>query len=122
MVTAAMNTVAAAMAPNPRQNAAPQSQPAASSLPENLSRPGLGKTANDSDADLISRKLETANDVAEKLDTSFRYQVHKGSHQIMVKVVDNATGKVVREIPSARFLDMMQELQKLTGFIINEKA
>lgn len=122
MATAAMNTVAAAVAQTTRQNAAPQSQSAASSLPANLSRPGLGKTANDSDAALISRKLETANDVAEKLDTSFRYQIHEGSHRIMVKVVDNNTGKVVREIPSARFLDMMQELQKLTGFVINEKA
>jgi len=122
MVTAAMNSVASFVEQTVRPNAAPQSDSAASSLPAILSRPGLGTTAKDSDVDLLSKKLESANDVAEKLDTSFRYQVHKGSHVIMVKIVDNNTGKVVREIPSARFLDMMQELQKLTGFIINEKA
>lgn len=122
MATATMDPVAAVQAQLPRQKAAPQARPAASSLPAILSRTGLGTTVKDSDSELVSNKLENANDVAAKLDTSFRYQIHKGSKAILVKVVDNTTGKVVREIPSAKFLDMMQELQKLTGFIINEKA
>ena len=56
------------------------------------------------------------------MNTSVRYQVHKASKIITVQVVDDETGQVIREVPPAKFLDMMEKLQQLVGFIINEKA
>ena len=82
----------------------------------------IAKSQSTPDAALIIQTVDKANSMTRQSDTSLHYQVHEASNVITVKVVNNDTGQVIREVPSEKFLDMMEKLEQLVGFIINEKV
>lgn len=71
---------------------------------------------------LIKERVENANKMTSRMNTTVRYRIHEASKLVTVKVMDKETGQVIREIPPQKFLDMMVALQDQVGFIINEKA
>lgn len=77
-------------------------------------------------AEVNKQKLETlAKDFNNLIDTigkSLRVSVHEGTNTITVKIVDNESGQVIREIPPSKFLDMVSNLEKLMGFIVDAKV
>jgi flagellar protein FlaG len=40
----------------------------------------------------------------------------------MVKVIDNETNEIIKEIPSEKMLDMVAKIEEMIGLIIDEKA
>lgn len=73
-----------------------------------------------------SKELEnTLSQAAKTLgddSTSLKFEVHKATDTIMVKVIDDKTQKVIREIPSEKFLDMVASIWKLVGILLDKKA
>jgi flagellar protein FlaG len=78
--------------------------------------------AGETSAPLIKERVENANKMTSRMNTTVRYRIHEASKLVTVKVMDKETGQVIREIPPQKFLDMMEELQEQVGFVINEKA
>lgn len=65
--------------------------------------------------------IERANKAMQGINTSFEFSIHEGTKEIMVKVIDKDTGKIVREIPSEKVLDMVAKLWEMSGIFVDER-
>ena len=69
---------------------------------------------------------ELAADVLKNLNimhnVNFQFSVHKASGKMMVTVVDESTGKVIREIPSQEILDLAAKMDEMVGMIFDKKG
>jgi flagellar protein FlaG len=73
-------------------------------------------------SDLAFRKaIEKANHALEGIQRRFEYSVHAKTGEVIVKVINQDNNEVLREIPNEKFLDLMANLQELTGLNIDEK-
>jgi flagellar protein FlaG len=68
---------------------------------------------------LIDDTVKKANKDLVILNTSLKVSIHKGTHEIMVKVMNDKTGEVIREIPAEKTLDMVARILKRTGIIVD---
>jgi flagellar protein FlaG len=69
----------------------------------------------------IRKAIERANKALEGINRHFEYSVHQKTGEVIIKVINQETDEVVREIPNEKFLDMMAKLQELVGLNIDEK-
>lgn len=53
--------------------------------------------------------------------TRCEYSYHKETKRVSIKVIDEKTDKVVREIPPEKSLDMLQKMWEMAGIILDEK-
>ncbi|MEK8131749.1 flagellar protein FlaG [Paenibacillus filicis] len=74
-----------------------------------------------SDQHLI-KMIEKAVKAVQGHSTSLDISVHKQTKQLMVKVVERDTGKVIREVPPEKSLDFVASIWKTIGIIVDEKG
>lgn len=67
----------------------------------------------------IALDLKNKMQVLHNVDLNF--SVHEASGNIMVTVVNEDTGKVIREIPSRELLDLATKLEEAIGLIFDKK-
>ncbi len=72
-------------------------------------------------AEQLIRMIEHANKRMQGRNTEFEFSIHKGTKEIMVKVLDKDTGEVIREIPSEKVLDMVAKMWEMAGIFVDEK-
>ncbi|MDF2814430.1 MAG: flagellar protein FlaG [Paenibacillus sp.] len=65
----------------------------------------------------INKAIKAAQGTA----TELSFSVHKTTKQIMVKVLERETGKVIREIPSEKMQDFVAKLWELAGIMVDER-
>ncbi len=65
--------------------------------------------------------IEKANKSLGVTYTRFEFSIHEDTKEIMVKVIDEATDEVIREIPPEKILDMVARMWELVGLFIDEK-
>lgn len=85
------------------------------------------KDASANTKDINESKVKNAVDKINKLledkSTHLVYEAHDSfKHDIIIKIVDNKTNEVVREVPPRKLLDMVAKLCELAGVFINQKA
>lgn len=68
----------------------------------------------------LGKAVEQANETMETYGTELRFSIHKGSGEVMVKVINAKDNSVVREIPPERILDMVASVKKMLGIIIDK--
>jgi len=51
----------------------------------------------------------------------FEYAIHKATHEIMIKILNNDTGEVIVEINPEKTLDRLASLLEMAGIIVDEK-
>jgi flagellar protein FlaG len=64
-----------------------------------------------------TNKLLSENNI-----THLKFEIHEGTGSLMVKVVDNSTDEVIKEIPSEKLLDYAAGMWELAGIIVDEKG
>ena len=68
----------------------------------------------------------TLQDIESKInqmhDIGLQFVNYKDSGTIVVKVVDKSTGKVIREIPSEDFLNMVSAMNQMIGILFDKKV
>lgn len=90
-------------------------QQAAAQAPEQQSG---GKAAGEK---FLATAVQQAQEILHAFDRGVRFDVHKETNTTIVRVVNNETGEVIREIPSEKFLDMLASFQKqLAGLFVDE--
>lgn len=58
-----------------------------------------------------------------KLQTvGLQFTQHKETGRTVIKVVEESTGKVIREIPPESFLDFVAKLDQMVGMLFDERA
>ncbi len=83
------------------------------------------ETASNTDTTVNQKELEKTivniNKMIESMDTSLQFYIHKDSGRIAVKVINNKSKEVIREIPSEEILNLAAKLNDTTGLIIDKK-
>jgi flagellar protein FlaG len=62
------------------------------------------------------------NKVLQADNTKLIFKKHKGTGQIMIQIVDNNTGKIVREVPPEKILDSIAQIWKNVGYNVDKKV
>lgn len=65
--------------------------------------------------------IERANKALNGGNRSFEFSIHEGTNEIMVKVIDNDTKEVIREIPNEKILDMVAKMWEMAGIFVDER-
>ena len=81
-----------------------------------------GQNPNNASDQQIKNAISRANN---KIKTSHRtrceFSYHEETKRISIKVFDNDTDKVIREIPPEETLDMLERMWELAGILVDEK-
>jgi flagellar protein FlaG len=65
--------------------------------------------------------VKQLNKTLEAFDTRVSLSLDDKLHQTVIKVIDNESGKVVRQIPSEQLLRISERITELLGVIYDEK-
>jgi flagellar protein FlaG len=73
-------------------------------------------------AEEIKQGLEAVNIKLMSMNSSIQFIVDGKTDDVVVKVVDNDTGKVIRQIPPEAVLRLREHLAEMSGLIVKQKA
>ncbi len=74
------------------------------------------------DQEQLKAILEKLNIVMNALEIQSRFSIHEATRQVMVRVVNVESGKLIREIPPERILDMAAKMMELVGVLLDERV
>lgn len=77
--------------------------------------------SSEKDKPLIDGAIKQLDKELAKDDTSIQYSIHDKTKELIVKIVDNQTKEVIKEIPSEKILDMVDAMCERAGIFINTK-
>lgn len=78
---------------------------------------------NDIKDEDVKKAVDKLNKFLEDNKTHAEYQFHdKLKNDLMIKIIDDNTGKVIREIPPKKILDMIAKMCEMVGIIVDKKA
>ncbi len=69
----------------------------------------------------IEKVIETANKKLVGPNIELSFSVHKETNRVSIKVTDQTTGDVIREIPPEKILDMIADMCNLAGKFVDVK-
>ncbi|MDR3271118.1 MAG: flagellar protein FlaG [Peptococcaceae bacterium] len=67
-------------------------------------------------------KVEEMNRVVSAMDMKIQFVLHEDTNRYIVQVIDPWKDEVMREIPTHEFLDMVAEIQKYVGIMLDRKV
>lgn len=70
----------------------------------------------------IKRSVDKVNKYLEGEKTHVEYEVYNKFNTVIIKFVDNDTGKVLSEVPPKKILDMIADFCQMAGIVIDKKA
>lgn len=69
----------------------------------------------------VERAVETLNKTSRIFNTNLRFSIHQATHEVMVKVIREDTGEVLREIPPEKALDALARMEQALGLLVDER-
>ena len=99
--------------------------PAQARLPAEVPTPqeGMKEAKTHEPPDLIRTK-EVVADIQKNLNmihnVDLQFTVHEASGEIMVTVLEESTGEVIREIPPSEMLDLAAKLGEMVGLLFDQ--
>jgi flagellar protein FlaG len=116
------------MSPPPHQSQLPAGvpdipQPASHMITQEEARRAeqQGKPVSMSEEQWI-RAVEKALKLVQGPFTYLDFSVHKSTKEVMVKVMNRETGEVIREIPPEKHLDLVADLMKMAGILVDKRV
>jgi len=70
---------------------------------------------------VLIEAVERANKAVSMAGRTFEYRIHEKTKEIMIKVIDSETKKVIREIPPEKTLDMVAKMMEMAGLLVDER-
>lgn len=70
----------------------------------------------------VNSAVDKANKVLFKNNTHLQFRIHEKTNEVMVKIVDDVSGEVLKEIPPEKMLDLVAKLWEIAGIIVDKKA
>jgi len=84
------------------------------------------RTSHDGTGGMAIDTAEVARSIQDNLkalhDVDLQFSVHEASGQIVVTVVDETTGKVIREIPSPELLALASKIDETIGLVFDQRG
>jgi flagellar protein FlaG len=76
--------------------------------------------------DLVKKAADNGNKFLQATNLSLQFKVDDSTKEVVVKIVDNETGELVRQIPSEEMLSFIKRMQELDskhkGAVIQDRA
>lgn len=89
-------------------------------------RAGALKDASDAKRDLPPKEIEkVASEIQihlKRLNTELRLDVDSGSKKVVVKIIDPASGQVIRQVPSEEMLEISKRMDEIIGVLFNTQT
>ncbi|MFZ6692464.1 flagellar protein FlaG [Undibacterium sp. SXout20W] len=70
----------------------------------------------------LNKAVGDINKTLQDRGQDVRFSIDQSSKRVVVKIVDQSTNKVLRQIPTEQALEISQSLDKLQGLIIKQEA
>lgn len=70
----------------------------------------------------VVKSAEKLNKAVDAFGVQVRFEVHEETGRMVVKVVDRASGELIRQIPPEQILKISAEMEKLVGLLVDEKV
>ena len=71
--------------------------------------------------DMLIDRIQEMNESFKTTQTSLKFELHEKLNEYYVKIIDDTTKDVIREIPSKKMLDMYASMQEFMGLIVDDK-
>ncbi len=78
--------------------------------------------ASTGEAQTYDEALTRINATMQALNIRLKFEKHESSGEYMVRVINQESNEVIREIPPERTLDMVAHLQRFIGIILDERV
>lgn len=82
---------------------------------------GEGVPIQEVSKEKVENALRDINTKIRPTHTECQFSYHEATKRISIKVLDQATGEVIREIPPEKTLDMIAKTLELAGILVDEK-
>jgi flagellar protein FlaG len=69
----------------------------------------------------IDGAVNFANKAAKLFDTHLNFSIDDNTNQVIIKIINNETKEVIRQIPPETFLKTINEFEKYGSLIFNER-
>lgn len=70
----------------------------------------------------LDKSAERILQLIQTPETNIERSVHKGTNQIIYKIMDKSSGKVIKEFPEEKLLDIAAKIVELSGLLIDERV
>jgi len=69
----------------------------------------------------IKDAVNNANNMMKPHYTRCEFSYHKETNRVSIKVINNETDEVIKEIPPEKALEMLEKMWDLAGILVDEK-
>jgi flagellar protein FlaG len=94
----------------------------ASDTPEVRATQSAGPAPASPANDPIARAIDAVNRMLDPMARGLQFSVDQATGETVVKLVDNETGEVLREMPSREMVAIAHALDSVKGILIRAKA
>lgn len=70
----------------------------------------------------IKKAIDKFNKLLEDSDTHVEYELYGKTKELTIKIINNKTKEIVKELPPKKLIDMINKLCELAGVFIDQKA
>lgn len=70
----------------------------------------------------VEKTIEKLNRLMGLFEKRMKFEVHEEANRIMVKIIDEKSGEVLREVPPKKILDMLSSFAEYVGILIDKKV
>lgn len=82
-----------------------------------------GNEENKKAQDVRAKRIaEQIQEFLKEHNKRLHFYVHEGTRRIAVKVIDNETQEVIREVPLEELLDLAARVEDFAGLLFNERV
>lgn len=71
---------------------------------------------------LVKEAVDNVNESLKINHTSVRFKYHENINRVSIKIVDDTTNEVIREIPPEETLEMVEKMLAQAGLIVDERG
>jgi len=72
------------------------------------------------DPEALNKVVEKLNKTSELFNQRLTFKVHEETKRLIVKVIDDRTGEVVKEIPPKEMLELEESISEMIGMILDK--
>ena len=88
---------------------------------ENITRANAGEV-REQNRSKIENIAQALDQYMKSMQKDLKIQVHEATGHIIVKVLSKEDGKVLREIPPEKMLNLAAKMEEMTGILFNENV
>jgi len=116
------DTVAGILSSSPADNNNVKNSSTVHELREAKIKKASREKIENASKETVERTVQALKNYIESNKRSLNISVHEESGSIMVKVISEKDGKVIREVPPEKFLDLASKIEEFVGSLFNETA